>query len=73
MERIDICPRMKIGSCAPCGEMAGLVDAVVIGLRQVGPALAELKSDVCPVGETPVVPDLCVKRQSSVRFRLRGR
>ncbi len=57
MERLDICPRMKMGSCAPCGEMAVLIDSVAFGSRQVGQALAELIENICPAGEKPVVPD----------------
>ena len=73
MERLDICPRMKMGSCAPCPEMANLVRVVSFKARPVGPALSGLRNKICPEGEKPVVPDLGVKKQSSARFRLRGR
>ncbi len=73
LERLDICPRMKTGSCAPCVEMANLISQVSYSARPVGPARAELKNNVCPEGEDPVVPDLGIKKQSSARFRLRGR
>lgn len=73
LERLDICPRMKMGSCAPCAKMANLIKEVSFEARPVGPALSGLRNYVCPEGEKPVVPDLGVKNQSSARYRLRGR
>ena len=73
LERLDICPRMKMGSCAPCVEMANLVEVVSFRARPVGPALAELRNNVCPEGERPAVPDIGIKKQSSARYRLRER
>jgi len=73
LERLDICPRMRTGSCALCAEMGRLVSEVSFEARPVGPVLAELKNNVCPDGEKPVVPALDMKKQSSARFRLRGR
>lgn len=73
LERLDICPRKKMGSCAPCSEMSNLVEVVSFRVRPVGRALAELRSNVCPEGEEPVVPDIGIKRQNSARYRLRGR